>query len=949
MSGQDVYYILLVRKIGRKKERSILRPSNSEVEVLPGSLLVHIEETNNKHGQLVWILELLEPESTEVECYFDEIQQLKHQELNLLQPIPVLSERVTVFHDKIWLNEGVTLSLGDPVIVSLKGNPDLAGTLRYKGVLKDNTGIQFGVELSRENRGKGTCDGVFRKKRYFTTEANSSVFVPLNKIRRDLTKPASHGTAGATGFANEQQTFSEYHDLREKDRVVWMSDSGAEYGIVKWIGILPDSRNQEVTVGVEFDNPVGSGTGKYKNTRLFYARAQHASLVPIMGLIKADDVTVRDTAPNYGDSNKIFMEGSSTTPELLREQEKLLLEAEKRKISQQNTEKFGAQQQYSKQGTQSYPREEQFKPFDVKSKVTADVHAPPKQIAMTKPMYRQSEPTEDSSKGQGLNPVYEYNKTNQDLSPPEPVIRESLEQPVSGGSKRGQELVIPDADPDLEVGSMVEVMNNPPLYGVIKWTGYLPDQKKPLKPIAGLEMEEEISAGTDGTFGQHRMFICAPRKAFFVPLYKCRKDKRFVESKMSLEDAMGNNNFGRIETPDVPGNISPPDSMDVFDIKRRVCGKERGIQGHHNSCYLDATLFSMFYFTTVFDGILYRPKRSNDLPEYEEVKQVIKEGIVNPLRRYHYVRADKVMRLRQLLHKLGNIPGMMSEEKDPEEFLSLLLNQITKADPLLHIRSEVGQEVQHSFLYQLIMEKDERLLLPTTQQLFELSFLQMGVKLQERPSCLIIQMPRFGKDYKMYNRIVPSLELDISDVLECAPRECIICGDLAMFECKDCYNTHGAGLNTIAFCEGCKQMSHMHKLRQHHKPRKISVPQEYRDRHSHQKNVTGQNPSIPREKMELFAVVCIQTSHYVSFVKCGKGRGAPWLFFDSMADRMGEQSGYNIPEVKLCKDLAQWLSDDYQTEIMRHRDDKDLPEHMRRLLCDAYMCMYQNPEVSMFK
>ena len=34
------------------------------------------------------------------------------------------------------------------------------------------------------------------------------------------------------------------------------------------------------------------------------------------------------------------------------------------------------------------------------------------------------------------------------------------------------------------------------------------------------------------------------------------------------------------------------------------------------------------------------------------------------------------------------------------------------------------------------------------------------------PSCLIIQMPRFGKDYKMYKRIIPSLELDITDVLK---------------------------------------------------------------------------------------------------------------------------------------------------------------------------------------
>ena len=40
--------------------------------------------------------------------------------------------------------------------------------------------------------------------------------------------------------------------------------------------------------------------------------------------------------------------------------------------------------------------------------------------------------------------------------------------------------------------------------------------------------------------------------------------------------------------------------------------------------------------------------------------------------------------------------------------------------------------------------------------------------------------------------------------------------------------------------------------------------------------------------MELFAVMCIETSHYVSFVKCGLGPDAPWCFFDSMADRKGK-------------------------------------------------------------
>jgi ubiquitin thioesterase CYLD len=46
--------------------------------------------------------------------------------------------------------------------------------------------------------------------------------------------------------------------------------------------------------------------------------------------------------------------------------------------------------------------------------------------------------------------------------------------------------------------------------------------------------------------------------------------------------------------------------------------------------------------------------------------------------------------------------------------------------------------------------------------------------------------------------------------------------------------------------------------------------------------------------MELFAVVCIETSHYVTFVKSGLGPDAPWCFFDSMADRKGENERGSI-------------------------------------------------------
>ena len=76
--------------------------------------------------------------------------------------------------------------------------------------------------------------------------------------------------------------------LKVDDNVVWLSDNGPEYGIVKWIGKLPDV-STDWMVGVDFENPVGSGTGLYNEYKLFETRMNHASLVPIVGLMKASD------------------------------------------------------------------------------------------------------------------------------------------------------------------------------------------------------------------------------------------------------------------------------------------------------------------------------------------------------------------------------------------------------------------------------------------------------------------------------------------------------------------------------------------------------------------------------------------------------------------------------------------------------------------------------------
>ena len=85
--------------------------------------------------------------------------------------------------------------------------------------------------------------------------------------------------------------------------------------------------------------------------------------------------------------------------------------------------------------------------------------------------------------------------------------------------------------------------------------------------------------------------------------------------------------FGSLPSPCVQGVTETPKTLDD-----KQCGTMRGLQGHHNSCYLDATLYSMFAFSSVFDTLLHRQRKDGDLEEYEKVQTVLKDCIVNPLR-----------------------------------------------------------------------------------------------------------------------------------------------------------------------------------------------------------------------------------------------------------------------------------------------------------------------------
>lgn len=160
-------------------------------------------------------------------------------------------------------------------------------------------------------------------------------------------------------------------------------------------------------------------------------------------------------------------------------------------------------------------------------------------------------------------------------------------------------------------------------------------------------------------------------------------------------------------------------------------------------------------------------------------------------------------------------------------------------------------------------------------------------------------------------------------------------------------------MESTAFCKKCLTTVHSHQKRVSHKAQALSIPLDFKIMADfNQAPRLGNDPqfTISRHFMELFAVICIETSHYVAFVKSGSGLDSPWVFFDSMADRKGERDGYNIPSMVTVPDLPAWLSEDGARQVHEANvNDKHLPEFAKRLYCDAYLMLYQSTEMMMYR
>ncbi|XP_057193691.1 ubiquitin carboxyl-terminal hydrolase CYLD isoform X2 [Triplophysa rosa] len=307
---------------------------------------------------------------------------------------------------------------------------------------------------------------------------------------------------------------------------------------------------------------------------------------------------------------------------------------------------------------------------------------------------------------------------------------------------------------EMTVGSLVKVIYNGPVYGIIRWIGYLPDLPE---KRAGLELENDCGV-SDGALNGERYFRCPPKCGLFVKLSSCKPDDRFSVSK---ETTFNGNYDNDVANPCVEEENVPPISSE--DVLKRLTGRMKGVQGHCNSCYMDSALFSLFSCSSVLDSLLFKSTKKEDKP----IQNTLLKEIVNPLRKHGFVREKSVMKLRQLLQKRSRCSTYTTDEKDPEEFLTLIMQEVLSLDPPLKLWNQSGNKgkVQTSYYYQIFMDYNHNLVLPTVQQLLEHSFYSNGLKLAEVPACLILTMPRSGKSFKMFPKIIPSTELDITGLL----------------------------------------------------------------------------------------------------------------------------------------------------------------------------------------
>lgn len=161
--------------------------------------------------------------------------------------------------------------------------------------------------------------------------------------------------------------------------------------------------------------------------------------------------------------------------------------------------------------------------------------------------------------------------------------------------------------------------------------------------------------------------------------------------------------------------------------------------------------------------------------------------------------------------------------------------------------------------------------IPKTQHLLTEMFKEQQITFAKYPLRLLLQIPRYGKRFKTFKGVIPSLGLDVTMLCEQYVGNCIVCGCQGTEFCADCGKQQQLKESVSYFCKECSVLWHNYRDRKHHKlvSRQPS-------------NVVG-DPG----RLRLLSVLCEKTSHYVCFTRVQGYVTNEWVFFDSMAERPG--------------------------------------------------------------
>ena len=203
----------------------------------------------------------------------------------------------------------------------------------------------------------------------------------------------------------------------------------------------------------------------------------------------------------------------------------------------------------------------------------------------------------------------------------------------------------------------------------------------------------------------------------------------------------------------------------------------------------------------------------------------------------------------------------------------------------------------------------------TVGDIFRKSLKEIGVKLATIPPFLILVAPRHGRAERSYPYIIPDRQITLDqNILQLVCVECQKTNGNPeqardFYFCQECYRQRSPPMPTdsivICYCDACLQKLH------------VSMPeQELIDYHQPKpmKDI--------RYKLNLSAVLCIGTNHYVAFVKCrNQDQKDEWLFFDGTGDRMYKN---NKPSVSSVPNFNQWIDEASKDENVFKSIDRRL-------------------------